>query len=128
MGLLGQLENLLDLRCHRRSCDTCAFFRIQDQGNGLPYVGTCLLLGRIMSLSDKWNQIADWAKERVCDGWLPRPEHVKVETKKNPYFHDPYISRETIKTLRQIIFNITRNREPEMDISIGELSDADDAL
>jgi len=126
MGLLRELENALDLRYHRRSCNTCAFFRIRNQGEGLPYVSVCLLLGRSMGLSRNWVQVADWSRERVCDGWLPRPRHVKADVKVNPHFHDPYISRETIEALRQMIFNIVRERGPRIELEA--VSDVDDAL
>jgi hypothetical protein len=79
------------LRFHHRSCYTCRYYRVW-------VCSECLLLGRTLSAEgvDAWVDRA-----RVCDGWKRRPVRWSVHTSRNPYFFDPYISRESMARIRR---------------------------
>jgi len=91
-----ELGRLLRLRAHVRSCATCRYGRWWHQPSTETETHECLLLGRTMAMCSGGN--ADLA--RVCDGWKRRPSTWKHVVLVNPYWSDPYITRESQLRMR----------------------------
>jgi hypothetical protein len=83
------------LQWHEKSCYVCRYYR-QMRENGF---SDCLLLGR--SLSQTNDPAHDRA--RVCEGWKRRPKTWVHYVDENPFWNDPYISRESqIRTRKRL--------------------------
>lgn len=87
------------LRFHTHNCGNCRYHR--QSKNGSP-TNDCLLLGRMMGIGE-YNDLNRWAKGRVCDFWLKRPKRWQSRLNEgiNPFWNDPYISRESLKKIRK---------------------------
>jgi len=101
------LKELPKLRFHEKSCQTCRYFRIHKSGcytiykSGC-YTSSCLFLGRDLGITNNYNNLPEWAKARVCDGWKRRPHTwLNVLQEKNPYWFDEYIPRESLLKIRK---------------------------
>lgn len=98
MTTLTELQNIVHLRFQDKSCANCRYFRVVHE----KYIDNseCLLLGRTMGVGDLL-QLHDWGMKRVCDGWKKRPKTWNIDVTKNPYFHDPYLTRKYQQQLRR---------------------------
>lgn len=93
-------KETVNYRCHEKCCLTCRYFRM---GTRPAWVSDCLLLGEMVGIVSELNpgsqsQLADWARGGVCDQWKRRPKTWQIIThgsEKCPFWHDPYIPRET---------------------------------
>lgn len=103
MGELTEREDKLNFRLHEKSCANCRYYRQQKTG---AITSECLLLGRTLGISDKAYELTKWDARRLCDGWkkLPKTWDIYSEgVESNPHWHDPYIKRETLISLRNKI-------------------------
>jgi len=83
----------IELRFHKRDCYTCRYYRIHG------YCSECLLLGRTLTLRKGNFFYSDRA--RLCDGWKRRPNTWNIYVKKNCYYSDKYIPRESQLKIRK---------------------------
>jgi hypothetical protein len=92
------LENITHLRYQDKSCTNCRYFRIIY--GGYTDCSECLLLGRTLGVGTSQSLCA-WGRGRICDEWKKRPKTWNIDVPKNPYFHDPYLTRKYQQQLRR---------------------------
>lgn len=88
------------LKRHKIKCYSCRYYRIYTK---FSFSSNCLLLGRMLCITNEERDLFYWDSARYCESWKKRPKKWVIKSTKNPFWFDIYIPRQSqIKTRKRV--------------------------